>query len=59
MGFKMINWTFMSGSYLLYGSKLKKCGFFFGKTTVFRADMAGLGRYHMGGYGRIGSIGKM
>ena len=26
----------------------------FGKTAVFRADMAGLGKYHMGGYGRIG-----
>ena len=22
--------------------------------AVFRADMAGLGKYHMGGYGRIG-----
>ena len=26
----------------------------FGKTVVFRAEMAGLGKYHMGGYGRIG-----
>ena len=26
----------------------------FGKTAVFRADMAGLGKYHTGGYGRIG-----
>ena len=24
------------------------------KTDVFRADMAGLGKYSMGGYGRIG-----
>ena len=24
------------------------------KTPFFRADMAGLGKYHMGGYGRIG-----
>ena len=28
--------------------------FFFGKTAVFPADMAGLGKYSMGGYGRIG-----
>ena len=26
----------------------------YGKTAVFRADMAGLGKYSMGGYGRIG-----
>ena len=26
----------------------------FGKTAFFRADMAGLGKYCMGGYGRIG-----
>ena len=26
----------------------------YGQTTVFRAAMAGLGIYHMGGYGRIG-----
>ena len=25
-----------------------------GKMAVFRADMAGLGKYSMGGYGRIG-----
>ena len=24
------------------------------KLPFFRADMAGLGKYHMGGYGRIG-----
>ena len=36
-------------------------GFYFGKTwkilekrPFFRADMAGLGKYHTGGYGRIG-----
>ena len=36
-------------------------GYFFGKMwenmeklPFFRAAMAGLGRYHMGGYGRIG-----
>ena len=46
MGFKMMYWTPMSGSYLLWGSILeKKNGFFFGKTAVFP-----------GGYGRIGEI---
>ena len=44
MGFKMIYWTSMSGSYFLYGSILEKCGNF-GKTAVFP-----------GGYGRIGEI---
>ena len=46
MGFKMIYWTPMSGSYFLWGSILEKFGFFF--------KMAGLGKYHTGGYGRIG-----
>ena len=27
---------------------------FLEKQPFFRADMAGLGKYHMGGYGRIG-----
>ena len=27
---------------------------FFEKQPFFRADMAGLGKYHTGGYGRIG-----
>ena len=27
---------------------------FFEKRLFFRADMAGLGKYHTGGYGRIG-----
>ena len=26
----------------------------FGKRQFFRANMAGLGKYHTGGYGRIG-----
>ena len=67
MGFIIINWTPMSGSYFMYGSILEKCGKFWkngrfsgriwpdwGNTT--RADMAGLGKYHAGGYGRIGEI---
>ena len=54
MGFKMIYWTPMSGSYFMYGSILEKCGKFWknglfsgriwpdwGNTTW--ADMAGLG----------------
>ena len=28
--------------------------FFKKKRPFFQADMAGLGKYHMGGYGRIG-----
>ena len=31
-----------------------KMWIFFEKRLFFRADMAGLGKYHMGGYGRIG-----
>ena len=37
----------MSGSYFLYSSILEKCGNF------WKNDMAGLGKYHTGGYGRI------
>ena len=37
----------MCGSYIFYGFNLEKWPF-------FRVDMAGLGIYHMGGYGRIG-----
>ena len=33
-----------------FGKKWK----FVEKRPFFRADMAGLGKYHMGGYGRIG-----
>ena len=54
MGFNLIYWNSMSGSYFLYGSILEKCGNFrkngrfsrgiwpdWGNTTW--ADMAGLG----------------
>ena len=48
------------GFNLTYGSILF-VGFYFGKIwkvlgkqPFFRADMAGLGKYRMGGYGRIG-----
>ena len=45
----------MSGSYFLYDYILGKCGHFLGKKQLFfRADMARLGKYHMGGYGWIG-----
>ena len=54
MGFKMIYWTSMSGSYLLWGSILEKKWKNLEKRPFFRADMAGLGKYHTGGYGRIG-----
>ena len=44
----------MSCSYFLYGSILEKCGFKKNKKQpFFWADMAGLGKYHTGRYGRI------
>ena len=44
----------MRGSYFLGGSNLEKCGKFRKKRPFFRADMARLGKYHTGGFGRIG-----
>ena len=51
MGFKMTSYEW----FILF------VGFYFGKMwkisekrPFFRADMAGLGKYHTGGYGRIG-----
>ena len=34
---------------------LEKCGKMWRNRPFFRADMAGLGKYCMGGYGRIGA----
>ena len=58
MGFKMTYWTHISGSYFLKGTivavyfgKMLK---FMEKRPFFRADMAGLGKYCIVGYGRIG-----
>ena len=42
----------MSGSCM--GSNLEKCDFFLEKQPFFQADMARLGIYHIGGFGRIG-----
>ena len=42
MGFKMIHWTPISGSYFMKGCILEKCGNFW-KNNTARADMAGLG----------------
>ena len=53
MGFNLIYLTHMRGSYFLYGPILEKIWFFFEKRPFFRVDMAGLGNYHRGGYGRI------
>ena len=44
----------MGGCYFFMGSNLEKYGIFWKKRPFFRADMAGLGKYCMGGYGRIG-----
>ena len=49
MDFDLIYWTPMCDKYFLKGSILDKCG----KTAVFRTATAGLGKYCMGGYGRI------
>ena len=37
-----------------YKFSLEKCGKIWKNRPFFRADMAGLGKYCMGGYGRIG-----
>ena len=47
----MICWTPIWGKYLSNSSILEKCG---KKQLFFLAAMAGLGKYCMGGYGRIG-----
>ena len=45
----------MGASYFLVGSNLEKCGHFLEeKLQFFQADMARLGKYSTGGYGRIG-----
>ena len=54
MGFNLIYWTPMGGFYILIGSILEKCGKFWKKRPFFRADLAGLGKYRTGGFGRIG-----
>ena len=54
MHFKTIYWTPMSGQYFLYCSIFEKCGIFWKKRPFFRADLAGLGKYCTGGFGRIG-----
>ena len=53
-GFNLIYWTTMSGSNFLMGSNLEKCGNFWKNGRFFRADMAGFGIYHMGGFGQSG-----
>ena len=54
MGFNLIYCTPMGGSYFLSCSNLEKYGKFWKNGRFFQADMAGLGKYCMGGYGRIG-----
>ena len=44
----------MGGYYIFVGSNLEKYVKILEKQPFFRADMAGLGKYSMGGYGRIG-----
>ena len=47
-------WTPICGRYFLKGSILEKMWKNMEKRPFFRAAMAGLGKYHMDGYGRIG-----
>ena len=54
MGFNLIYWTPMSGSYFLGGSNLEKYGKFWKKLPFFQTDLAGLRKYYTGGFGRIG-----
>ena len=54
MGFNLIYWTPMGGFFILIGSLLEKCGNFWEKKPFFRADLAGLGKWRTGGFGRIG-----
>ena len=54
MGFNLIYWTTMGGSYFLLGSNLEKFWKTLEKQPFFWADMAGLGKYHTGGFGGIG-----
>ena len=54
MGFNLTYWTPMGSCYIFMGSNLKKIWKILEKLRFFRADMAGLGKYCMGGYGRIG-----
>ena len=54
MGFDLVYWTTMGGSYFLVSSNLEKYGKLGKNSIFFWTDMAGLGKYHMGGYGRIG-----
>ena len=44
----------MSGSYFFVGFYSGKIWTFLEKRPFFRADMAGLGKYSMGGLGSIG-----
>ena len=49
MGFKMIYWTPMGNSYFFVGFYFGKMWKIVEKRPFFRADMAGLGKYHTGG----------
>ena len=44
----------MGGSYYFWGSDLEKFRINLEKRPFFRADLAGLGKYHTRGFGRIG-----
>ena len=54
MSFNLIYWNPICGQYFLDCTLLEKIGKIMEKRPFFRAAMAGLGKYSMGGYGRIG-----
>ena len=51
MGFNVIYWTPMGGHYFFVGFSFGKIWKCLEKQPFFRAQMAGLGKYNMGGYG--------
>ena len=54
MGFKMIYWTPLSGSYFLWGSILEKKWKILEKRPFFRPDWGNITRADMAGLGSIG-----
>ena len=53
IGFNLVYWNSLTDSLFLVGPNLERKCFFF-KQPFFRVGMSGLGKYHIGRYGRIG-----
>ena len=54
VGFNLIYWNHICGLYFLEEFSFGKMWKFLEKRPFFQADMAELGKYNMGGYGRFG-----